>query len=224
MIGMLPHYIHIVNPKLKHIYLTLDNKGNLVVKSPNVSQHNIEQLLLKKASWINTSRKRFQDKKGKALDFCGNLELFFMGKPYPLVLIPHSKKRVQFAFTDEVFTLHYATYNETLFEAHIDLFYKQEAQKLIPLYVAKWAEKMLLAPQMIRFKKTKRQWGSCSGKNVLSFNTMMMKLPLDVIQYIVVHELAHIKHKHHQKDFWRLVEHHLPEYRTQMHELKNYTT
>ena len=222
--GILPQYIHIVNPKLKHIYLTLDNKGNLVVKSPNVSQHKIEQLLLKKALWINTSRKRFQDKKGKALDFCDNLELFFMGKPYPLVLMPHDKKNVRFEFTDEVFRLYYSTYDETLFQAHIDLFYKKEAQKQLPLYVAKWAEKMSLSPQLLRFRKTKRQWGSCSGKNVLSFNTMMMILPCDVIQYIVVHELAHIKHKHHQKDFWLLVQHHLPDYRTHMDELKTYTT
>jgi len=51
-----------------------------------------------------------------------------------------------------------------------------------------------------------------------------MKLPLNVIEYIVVHELAHIKHKHHQKDFWKLVEYYLPNYKLYVKELKNYTT
>ena len=83
---------------------------------------------------------------------------------------------------------------------------------------------MALVPTNIRFRKTKRQWGSCSGKNVLSFNTMLMKLPLSVIQYIIVHELAHIKHKHHQKSFWKLVEEHLPDYRQRVAELHTYTT
>ncbi|MCW8821458.1 MAG: M48 family metallopeptidase [Sulfurovum sp.] len=222
--SLLPQYIHIVNPKLKHIYLTFDNEGNLIIKSPKMPQRKIEQLLLKKASWINNSREKIQRKKGKVLDFSRALELYFMGESYPLALIPHSKKRVQLDFDGEKFTLFYHTYDETLFQTHVDRFYKKEAQKHIPSHVEFWAEKMSLSPGTLRFRKTKRQWGSCSGRNVLSFNTMMMKLPQDVIQYIIVHELAHIKHKHHQKDFWQLVEHYLPDYKRQVSELKNYTT
>lgn len=224
MMGILPQYIHIVNPKLKHIYLTLDNSGNLVVKSPKVPQHKIVQLLLKKASWINASKKRFLEKKGKALDFYDNPELYFMGKAYPLVLMPHDKKNLQFEFEEDAFRLSYSAYDETVFQSHINLFYKNEAQKLIPSTVTLWAEKMSLSPQRVRFQKTKRQWGSCSAKNVLSFNTMMMKLPLPVIHYIIVHELAHIKYKHHQKDFWLLVERYLPDFKAQIQVLKHYTT
>jgi predicted metal-dependent hydrolase len=222
--SLLPQYIHIVNPKLKHIYLSFDDEGNLVIKSPKVSVKQIEQLLLKKASWISTAREKIQQKKGKALDFSSALELYFMGAVYPLALAPHSNKRVKLDFDGSTFTLFYHTYDERLFQRHIDRFYKTEAQKHIPSHVALWAEKMSLSPQEIRFRKTKRQWGSCSGKNVLSFNTMMLKLPEDVIQYIIVHELAHIKHKHHQKAFWQLVEAHLPQYKLQVKELKNYTT
>ena len=222
--SFLPHYTHIVNPKLKHIYLTFDNEGNLVIKSPKVSQRKIEQLLLKKSSWINNSREKIQQKKGKALDFSKALECYFLGQAYPITLIQHNKKRVKLHFDGEKFTLFYHTYDETLFQTHLDRFYKNEAQELIPSHVTSWAEKMSLSPADIRFRKTKRQWGSCSGKNVLSFNTMLMKLPLDVIQYIIVHELAHIRHKHHQKAFWQLVESYLPDYKSRIKELKNYTT
>ncbi len=222
--SLLPHYTHIINPKLKHIYLTFDNEGNLVIKSPKVTQQKIEQLLLKKSSWINNAREKIQQKKGKSLDFSSDLELYFMGKVYPLTLVQHRKKRTQLDFDGTEFTLFYHTYDEKLFQTHFDRFYKAEAQKHIPSHVEFWAEKMRLSPTNLRFRKTKRQWGSCSGKNVLSFNTMMMKLPYDVIQYIIIHELAHIKHKHHQKDFWQLVEHYLPDYRTQVAELKNYMT
>ncbi|HSR73712.1 MAG TPA: SprT family zinc-dependent metalloprotease [Sulfurovum sp.] len=222
--SLLPQYTHIINPRLKHIYLTFDNEGNLIIKSPKVHQRKIEQILLKKASWINSSREKLQRKKGKTLDFTGVLELYFMGRAYPLCLTLHNKKKVALDFDGEKFTLFYHTYNETLFHAHIDRFYKKEAQTYIPAHVKFWAEKMCLCPADTRFRKTRRQWGSCSAKNVLSFNTMMMKLPHDVIQYIIVHELAHIKHKHHQKDFWQLVENYLPEYKTHVNTLKNYTT
>jgi predicted metal-dependent hydrolase len=222
--SLLPQYTHIVNPKLKHIYLTFDNEGNLVIKSPKVSQRKIEQLLLKKSSWINDSKEKLQQKKGKPVDYSNILELYYLGKAYPIHLVQHSKKRIHFYFDGEKFTLSYHTYDERLFQTHLDRFYKNEAQEKVPSQVAFWAEKMGLYPTSLRFRKTKRQWGSCSGKNVLSFNTMMMKLPHDVIQYIIIHELAHIKHKNHQKDFWKLVEDYSPDYKQQVKELYKYMT
>ena len=224
MLNLLPRYTHVVNPKLKHTYLTFDAEGNLIIKSPKVSQHYIEQLLLKKSDWINKSREKLLQKKGTLLNFSQQAELYYQGQAYPLRLIEHTKKRMKLIFDQEAFFLYYQQYDEILFQKHIDNFYKQEAKQFIPLLVEKWSGKMALSPTSIRFRKTKRQWGSCSGKNVLSFNTMMMKLPQDVIQYIIVHELAHIKHKHHQKSFWYLVEEHLPDYKHRITELHTYTT
>ena len=222
--NFLPRYTHIVNPKLKHTYLSFDNEGNLVIKSPKVSQHYIEQLLLKKSAWINNSREKLLQKKGKLVNFSQQTELYYQGHAYPLRLIEHSKKRTNLIFNQEAFSLYYHQYDEILFQKHIDHFYKEKAKQFVPLLVEKWSEQMDLSPTSIRFRKTKRQWGSCSGKNVLSFNTMLMKLPQDVIQYIIVHELAHIKHKHHQKSFWNLVEQYLPDYKQRIAELHTYTT
>jgi len=221
---LLPRYTHIVNPKLKHIYLSFNDKGDLIIKSPDVPQKRIEQLLIKKSAWINKSRQNFQEKKGKILDFRNTLELYYRGKAYPVKLNKHHQKRIKFSFDGEIFSLFYQDYDEVLFQKHIDAFYKKEAKECIPQYVKKWAEIMQLAPHKISFRKTKRQWGSCSAKNDLSFNTMMMKLPPYVMEYIVVHELAHIKHKHHQKAFWQLVQSYFPKYRTAIKELKTYTT
>lgn len=222
--NFLPQYTHILNPKLKHIYLSFDNEENLIIKSPQVSQYDIEQLLLKKSDWINRSRKKLSQKKGKAPDFSQQAELFYRGESYPLRLIGQAKKRTTLLFNQEVFLLYYQQYDERLFQKHVDNFYKEEAKECIPPLVEMWAAKMALSPTNIRFRKTKRQWGSCSGKDVLSFNTMMMKLPQNVIEYIIVHELAHIKHKHHQKSFWKLVEQYMPDYKQHVAELHTYTT
>ncbi len=224
MLELLPRYTHIVNPKLKHTYLSFDNEGNLVIKSPKVSQYYLEQLLLKKSGWINRSREKLLQKKGNLLDFPQQAELYYQGHAYPLRLIEHSKKRTKLIFNQEAFLLYYHQYDEILFQKHVDNFYKEEAKQFVPLLVEKWSGQMALTPTSIRFRKTKRQWGSCSGKNVLSFNTMLMKLPLSVIQYIIVHELAHIKHKHHQKSFWNLVEQYVPDYKQRVTELHTYTT
>lgn len=219
---LIPRYIHIVNPRLKHIYLTLSDEGELVIKSPKVSSRQIENLLLKKSSWIRNARKRFQAKKGKSIDFSQKSELYFLGESHTLTLVPYDKKRTKLHFDGDMFTLYYSHYDENIFQKHIDTFYKNEATRCIPEHVKKWAEVMSVHPQSIAFRKTKRQWGSCFANNRLSFNTMIMKLPLDVIQYIIVHELAHITYKHHQKAFWQCVERYLPAYKNQAKELKNF--
>lgn len=221
---LLPHYIHIINPKLKHIYLTFNDTGELVIKSPKVSVKQIEQVLLKKAAWINSAREKLSSKKGKRVQFEEACELYFLGQSHTLQLIRYEKKRTKLTFDGDCFTLYYSTYDESVFQRHIDNFYKIEAQQYIPPLVSQWAKTMQVIPKHIRFRKTKRQWGSCSTKNTLSFNTMMMKLPIDAIQYIVVHELAHITHKHHQQAFWQLVATYLPDYKSQVQTLKHYST
>lgn len=120
------------------------------------------------------------------------------------------------------FTIRYPQIDRERFGQVVEKFYKQEAEKLIPTLMQSYADKMQLYPTKIGFRKAKRQWGSCSAKNAISFNYLMMKLPLDVIQYIIVHELAHIRHKNHQKEFWALVALSMPEYKAYQQELKNY--
>jgi predicted metal-dependent hydrolase len=222
--SLLPSYTHIVNPKLKHIYLSFDSEGKLIIKSPKVSYASIEKILLKKSAWITKSQSKIALKKGKALRFQGEEEIYYLGKSYPLECIQHTKKQTKLLFDENTFILYYHTFDTLLFQKHIDAFYKKTAQEIIIPFVTQWSEIMQVDFSIICFRKTKRQWGSCSSTNRLSFNTMMMKLPLAVIQYIVVHELAHIKHKHHQKEFWDLIACYLPEYKTQVKELKNYTT
>ncbi|MFT7880151.1 MAG: SprT family zinc-dependent metalloprotease [Sulfurimonas sp.] len=222
MLPLLPQYTHIIDPGLKHIYLRFDDAGNLIIKSPKVSQRKIEQLLLKKSAWINRAREKIASQKGKRIDFSEESVLYYLGNPYPLRLTSSEKKRTTLLFEAECFRLRYRDYDEARFEEHINRFYRVEAEKMVPPLVEKWAERMQLFPTKITFRKTRRQWGSCSSKNALSFNTMMMKLPQNVIEYIIVHELAHIAHKHHQKPFWELVARHLPEYKMHIATLKTY--
>ena len=222
--SLLPSYTHIVNNRLKHTYLSFDDEGNLIIKSPKISTAYLEKLLLKKAAWINRSREKIRSKKGKQSTDHAKAEIYFLGKAYPLHTEQHEKKRVSLGFEESHFLLRYHHYDEALVKKHIDSFYRDNAKAYIPPLVTLWAERMQLSPNKVSFRKTKRQWGSCSGKNDLSFNTMMMKLPPDVIQYIIVHELAHIRHKHHQKAFWAMVGKYLPDYKQQVQELKTYTT
>ena len=90
---------------------------------------------------------------------------------------------------------------------------KEEAKALILPLVEKWSAIMNVTPTFVGFRKNRTRWGSCSGKNRLNFNTRLAKMHPDFIEYVVVHELAHIRHKNHSKNFWAEVEKYLPDYK-----------
>jgi len=95
----------------------------------------------------------------------------------------------------------------------IENFYKQKAiEKITPL-TKKWAKNMGVEPEHISFRYSKNRWGSCSGANRISFNYHLIKLSSSLIEYVVIHELAHITYQNHSKDFWKLVYKHLSDYK-----------
>ncbi len=96
---------------------------------------------------------------------------------------------------------------------NIDNFYKKEIIKYLPDLVDCYSKKMNLFPVSIKYRKNKRTWGSCNYKNDLSFNILLMKFPISLMEYVVIHELAHIKHKNHSKRFWDLVQEFCPDYK-----------
>lgn len=225
MSGILPRYTHIVNARLKHTYLSFDDNGELIIKSPPVSQAYIEALLLKKSGWIRKSQKKIGAKKGRADTIRENGHFYLLGTACTLHFKQSASKRARLEETKPLksFTFVYPCFNRDLCKQKIEMKYREEIERHIPPLVDFWSEKMQLYPKMIHYRKTKRQWGSCSSQNVLSFNTMLMKVPFEAIEYVVVHELAHIAHKHHQKAFWQLVETHLPDYHKRQEILREYT-
>lgn len=86
--------------------------------------------------------------------------------------------------------------------------------------VVYWAARMDVLPAGIRITAARTRWGSCSGKNSLCFSLFLMRYPMEAIDAVVVHELAHIRHKNHGPDFYRLVEGTLPDYRQRIGLLK----
>lgn len=99
-------------------------------------------------------------------------------------------------------------------EDSVNKFYKEKAGDYINFLVDKFSKKMQLYPTKVSFRKNKRTWGTCNFKNELRFNFLLMKYPLEIIEYVVIHELAHIKHKNHSKDFWGLVEIYCKDYKS----------
>ncbi len=100
--------------------------------------------------------------------------------------------------------------------------YKKETPKIVLPLVEKYSKIMELKPSKISFRFNKSRWGSCSSKNSIIFNYYLAKLPVDLIEYVVIHELSHIKHKHHQKPFWDEVAKILPDVKEKRKKLRKF--
>ena len=72
-----------------------------------------------------------------------------------------------------------------------------------------------VAHKAIRIRDQRTLWGSCSPRGTLSFNWRLVLAPFDVLDYVVVHELCHLREPNHSRRFWRLVEEHRPHWRAQ---------
>ena len=96
----------------------------------------------------------------------------------------------------------------------------QRAKTALPPRIAHYAQLMGVTYGRITIRSQRSRWGSCSSKGNLNFNCLLMLTPLEVWDYIIVHELAHRKHMNHSAAFWAEVEKILPNYRNQVRWLK----
>lgn len=96
------------------------------------------------------------------------------------------------------------------------------AREIIPQRVEYYSALMNLYPTSVKITKAKKQFGSCNSKNGLCFSCYLMRYPIEAIDCVVVHELAHIKHHNHSKDFYELIYHYMPDYRKREKLLKTY--
>ena len=94
------------------------------------------------------------------------------------------------------------------------------ASKVIPERVSYYAEKIGVTYGRITIRNQKTRWGSCSSKGNLNFNVALMRAPIEVLDYVVVHELCHRLEMNHSKKFWYYVKKYMPEYKEAQKVLK----
>jgi len=187
-------YSIITNRRLKHLYIKIDPIKGVIVKTPAYTQAYIHSLVTQKAEWIFTKVKAAKARTSVPSLFEAEGKILYLGEP----ILLHSQQ------TPEAF-------------------YKEKTIPLVTRLVEEWSFLMGVKPTKISFRKAKKRWGSCSHTNELSFNISLAQLPIECITYIVIHELAHIEHKHHQKAFWHCVHEFMPEYKQCEKTLKNYS-
>ena len=144
---------------------------------------------------------------------------FICEKEIKTLLLKNAREIITQLKTDKK---HYLFGEELGAPDDIESFYKQKAKEFLPQRVKTLAKHCQLFPTRVTITKAKSRWGSCSGKNSISLSCFLVKLPFEVIDYVIIHELCHIKHKNHSKTFWQEVKNHCPEYKQMVRILREY--
>jgi hypothetical protein len=136
----------------------------------------------------------------------------WLGNKLPVVFESHRSS----PFIDEELHIEKSRFNVDTLRA----LYKKQAPAILENRVQAWAEKMRLYPKKLVLRGQKSRWGSCSTAGVINLNWKILIAPLEVIDYLIVHELAHLQHHNHSAAFWNLVEKFQPHYAHQEKWLK----
>ncbi|CAA6814546.1 MAG: Putative predicted metal-dependent hydrolase [uncultured Sulfurovum sp.] len=209
--------------RLKNTYIQVKNNAVLVKTNKTTTLKEIKTFVSQKATWILKYLEKQELRKSLGEIVTGS-SIYYLGLPYNLKIEEDKnlKKCVLFFTNSEFF---FKTPTQVAQEELVDTinsFYKEKVKENIAPMVRDWSKKMALTPTFVGYRKAKTRWGSCSSSDRISFNYYLMKLPMELIEYVVVYELAHIKHKNHSVDFWCLVERYLADYKQKEEKIREF--
>lgn len=204
--------------------------SQVIVLAPNdFSREKIKTIVKKKALWILEKQEHF---KRLAMlfpekEFVSGEQILLLGRKYRLKIkeenylsIPKLSGRRLFIYVRS--NLAPEARKEIIKDALIK-WYFIKSTKIIKQRVNRYSKLLNLFPKKVIIKDQKKRWASCSSDGILRFNWRIAIAPISIVDYVVVHELCHLKVKNHSSDFWKLVSIAMPDYKNRRNWLKNNT-
>ena len=194
----------------KSMSISIDNDMNIKVKAPYwVTNKDIEEFVFKNKKWIQNKLAHIRNKpKLVSHSFSNGDKYLFLGKEYSL----------RFSLGNEfVLTKEGELLIPTLFsndpKSIIIEWYKKQSEKIIKERCAFIAQSTGIKPNKIKINNAKTRWGSCSRTGNLNFTWKLIMAPPFVVDYVVLHELAHLIYHNHSKNYWGIVKKFIPNYK-----------
>jgi predicted metal-dependent hydrolase len=187
------------NRRSKNIKISVKPDKTVRVSFPfYASSSEVSQFVTKNISWITGQQQKFETKKSKIET--GQIQT----RLHTITILEGAANKTKINFTSIEISLadidseSSRNYLENVFVG----IYRFEAKKLLPPKLTGLAQKHGFQFNRLTIRNNKRNWGSCSARNNISLNLQMMKLPDELIDYILLHELVHTKIKNHGPQFW----------------------
>ncbi|MGQ4005872.1 SprT family zinc-dependent metalloprotease [Francisellaceae bacterium CB300] len=218
--------INITYKKVKNLKLSISNDGSINITSPiGVSQKEIHNLLESKKSWIEKHQQRISQ--NQKFDY-GKYSLehgscvYFLGRKYTVKLVESKQNVVMESDHTISFYLNPSVIDNQEFKLEIlEEFYRDRADIILNNLVAKYLKITNQEIERVTIKKTKTRWGSCNYvKKTINLNFNLVLRDIDAIEYVVLHEIAHLTHPNHSKEFYAYIHCYMPDWKVREKKLK----
>lgn len=185
----------------KNLSMKLNSKGELVVYAPtDISIEYIEKILNSKEKWITTNINKIEKSKINN----NYSKIHFLGNEFTSKIELSNVDNIY--FEKDILIIKSRNLDDTYIENLLSNWYKMQANIIVKDRVDKLAAKCSLFPTKSIIRNQKTRWGSCNSKKEIRLNWRLILMPYYVMDYIIIHELCHLKYMNHSKDFWSLVE------------------
>lgn len=206
----------IVKSKRKSLSIAIQPDGNLLVKAPFfLSDEEIIKWVKTKTAWIIRQRAkiRLQQQENPLKEYVTGEKFWYLGQEYILEVRISEGRAGMVGIAEDKIVLFSKTDDSAMVQKILTGWFDKQAKSIIPKRVRLYAEQMGETYGKITIKNQKKRWGSCSNARNLNFNRRLIMAPREVLDYVVVHELCHLRQMNHSKEFWREVEMVLPDYK-----------
>ncbi len=200
----------------KTVSIRVDDRGVHVAAPMRTPNRALQEMILKRASWI-LDRMSHIEEKALRRRFVSGETFPYLGRTLKLVVEPGAVRGTQVRFDRwrlRVTVPHHldeAKHKDAVRRVVLG-WYKARAAERLTAGVEKWWPRLGRGEKSeVLIRDTRRQWGSCTYNGILHFSWRLMMTKPDLVEYVVVHELAHLTHYNHSADFWGLVSKVLPD-------------
>ncbi|WIV11655.1 SprT family zinc-dependent metalloprotease [Proteiniborus sp. MB09-C3] len=213
-------YYSLIRTKRKTIGITVDINGEVKISVPlRISENQIAEVVEKRSNWILKKLREVQEiKKNEVFkQYVNGEKLLYLGKEYELKVVEQELYEDKVRVQSDIITVYLpqgleGENKKQIVKEELLEWYKKCFVEIIGKRIKKYSLELELAPHKVVIKDQKTIWGSCSSKGNINLNWKLVMAPISIIDYVVVHEMCHLKVMNHSKDFWDEVGLMMPDY------------
>jgi hypothetical protein len=213
------------SPRRGTVSIAIDPEQGVLVTAPGaVGIDRLDQVVRKKARWIvERLRDRAVLEQPSAKTFVSGETFRYLGRNYRLRMTAATEEGVALrgGWLHVTVTTSVPSGDRPARTRHLlAAWYRRHARERLPEFVTRWASKLDVSPTSLLVREAPKRWGSCDARGNLRLNWRVVQAPPRLIEYVVAHELVHLRHEHHTAAFWAALGRVMPDYEARRADLR----
>lgn len=209
------------SPKRRTIGLRIDHRGLTVSAPQRAADSRLEQVLRERSGWLSDKLREWRERQPVSFSCADGETLLFLGSELVLRLTEGALRAQPRLLEDDTLAVRVPDIgDEAAIRRKLERWYRAEARRHFVQRLEHYADRMGLAVRNVALSGARTRWGSCNSRGDIRLSWRLIQAPISQIDYVVVHELAHIRELNHSPRFWAIVEETLPHYAAAQRALK----